>query len=105
VWASCALLTVVLSACDWQPFGFNTAQTRFNSESNSPSALTARWSVSTGEAVDTTPAVVGGVAYLGTLDGKVHALKAATRANIWTFATGGAVASPAVANGIVYVGP
>ena len=37
------LLAILLSACDWQSFGFNAAQTRFNNESDPPSALTPQW--------------------------------------------------------------
>jgi outer membrane protein assembly factor BamB len=46
------------------------------------------------------PAVVDGVVYVGSRDGKVLALSAATGATIWTVATGGEVSSsPAVAVG------
>ena len=37
-------------------------------------------------------------------DDKVNALNAATGAKLWSYATGGPVGSPAVANGVVYVG-
>ena len=51
------------------------------------------------------PAVVGGVIFVGSLDGKVYALNAATGALIWSYTTGDWVASsPAVVGGVVYVG-
>ncbi len=51
-------------------------------------------------------AVVNGVVYFGSLlDSSVHALNASTGAKLWSFATRGEVeSSPAVANGVVYVG-
>jgi outer membrane protein assembly factor BamB len=48
--------------------------------------------------------VVNGVVFVGSGD-NVYALKASTGAKLWSFATGGVVeSSPAVANGVVYVG-
>jgi outer membrane protein assembly factor BamB len=42
---------------------------------------------------------------VGSDDGNVYALDAATGAQLWTFTTGNVVgSSPAVANGVVYVG-
>ena len=43
--------------------------------------------------------------YVGSLDGNVYALNAATGAKLWSFATGNEVeSSPAVADGVVYAG-
>ena len=45
--------------------------------------------------------------YVGSWDGKVYALRAATGAMLWSFATGKRYAvwsSPAVVGGVVYVG-
>lgn len=51
------------------------------------------------------PAIVGGVVYIGSGDGHVYAVDAATGALRWKFKTGDVVhASPAVANGTVYIG-
>jgi outer membrane protein assembly factor BamB len=45
------------------------------------------------------------VVYIGSEDGHVYALKADTGAKLWSFDTGNfVVSSPAVANGVVYVG-
>ena len=55
--------------------------------------------------MDSSPAVVNGVVYVGSDDNNVYALNATTGAKLWNYTTGGAVdSSPAVANGIVYVG-
>ena len=49
------------------------------------------------------PAVVNGVVYIGSEDGNVYALNAATGASIWNYPTGGFVkSSPAVAGNVVY---
>ncbi len=51
------------------------------------------------------PAVVGGVVYVGSLDKKMYALNASTGAQIWSYTTGGGISSsPAVASGTVYIG-
>ena len=42
--------------------------------------------------------------YVGSDDGNVYALNAATGAKLWNYTTSGAVSSPAVSNGVVYVG-
>jgi nitrous oxidase accessory protein NosD len=55
--------------------------------------------------VDSSPAVVGGVVFVGSDDHKVYALNASNGAFIWNHLTGGSVfSSPAVAGGVVYVG-
>jgi outer membrane protein assembly factor BamB len=46
------------------------------------------------------PAVAAGVVYIGSEDGNVHVLNAATGAPLWSFRTGSLIrSSPAVANG------
>jgi outer membrane protein assembly factor BamB len=59
--------------------------------------------------VESAPAVVNGILYLGVngegdSDGGLLALDGATGAQLWKFETGIAATSPAVANGIAYVG-
>jgi outer membrane protein assembly factor BamB len=62
------------------------------------------WTLTTGgEIVHSSPAVVGGIAYVGSFDGKLHAVDAASGAPRWTFAASGPVSSsPAVAGGRVF---
>jgi hypothetical protein len=64
------------------------------------------WGSTTGGGVDSSPAVFGGVVYVGSRDHKVYALNATTGTPKWTYATGNNVeySSPAVAGGVVYVG-
>lgn len=51
------------------------------------------------------PAVVGGLVYVGSFDGNVYCLNAATGSLVWSYKTvNGAWSSPAVVDGVVYVG-
>jgi outer membrane protein assembly factor BamB len=81
-----------------------------------PKVCTPLWTAATADAVFSSPAVVGGVVYVGSNDGKLYAFDAAGGATtctgtpkvctpLWTATTAGVVASsPAVAGGVVYVG-
>ena len=64
-----------------------------------------QWAFATGGWVRSSPAMVGGVVYVGSDDGKVYAITAASGLQRWSFRTGAeVVSSPAVAKGVVYVG-
>src|ERR1700760_3428590 len=64
-----------------------------------------KWKFHTDGEVVSSPAVVSGVVYVGSNDGKVYAIDAATGSMRWKFKTGARVSSsPAVANGMVYFG-
>ena len=77
---------------------------------------TPLWTGATGDAIDSSPAVANGVVYVGSLDASLYAFDAAgvtgctgspkTCAPLWTGATGDHImfSSPAVANGVVYIG-
>jgi outer membrane protein assembly factor BamB len=55
--------------------------------------------------LESSPAVVNGVVYVGSEDFNLHALNAGTGVKLWSYHTGNAVfSSPAVVNGVVYVG-
>ena len=63
------------------------------------------WRVQTGGDVVSSATVVGGVAYVGSGDGRLYALDAATGARRWVYEAGSAVATtPAVSRGRVYFG-
>jgi eukaryotic-like serine/threonine-protein kinase len=98
------------------------------------STSTKLWSYNTGKDVFSSPAVANGVVYIGSLVHNVDALNASTGALLWSYTTGGAVgsssydkkvyalkaktgallwsyttdsgmySSPAVSNGVLYVG-
>ena len=73
---------------------------------NNVGSLQVKWSYATGGAVESSPAVVKEVVYVGSDDDNVYALNASTGALLWRHTTGRASvrSSPAVANGVVYVG-
>jgi outer membrane protein assembly factor BamB len=62
------------------------------------------WNYPTHGALDS-PAVAGGIVYVGSQDGHMYAVNASTGAKVWARSTGPIVgSSPALANGQVYVG-
>jgi outer membrane protein assembly factor BamB len=64
-----------------------------------------KWKYATGYFVRSSPAVSGGVVYIGSDDGKVYALNSSTGALKWNYATGDIIrSSPAVSGGVVYIG-
>jgi outer membrane protein assembly factor BamB len=90
----------------WSMFHHDLTHAGYSS-STAPTSNTVLWSKTTGGRVDSSPAVFGGVLFVGSDGGKVYAFNATTGALMpgWPYTTGGAVmSSPAVANGIVYVG-
>ena len=63
------------------------------------------WSYATGGGIEYSPPVVAnGVVYVSSDDGKLYALNASTGRPLWSYAAGGFETSPAVANGVLYIG-
>ena len=75
------------------------------------------WTATTGAGIEAAPSVANGVVYVGSDDGRLYAFDAAgsshcavsggkkTCTPLWSHATGAAIySSPAVSNGVVYVG-
>jgi outer membrane protein assembly factor BamB len=97
------------SGADWPQEGNGPARPGANSSETTLDAGTVRglgqaWAAAVGQ-TQAAPAVAGEVVYVGSVDGKVRALDAATGATRWTASSGGAVlSSPAVAGGLVYAG-
>ncbi|HEU5382726.1 MAG TPA: PQQ-binding-like beta-propeller repeat protein [Ktedonobacteraceae bacterium] len=92
-------------------FGFDNHHTRTNPYETilDPTQIgKARqaWATPTnGPIYYSSPAVVNGVVYIGSRDGKLYALDALTGQKKWATGTGGAIdSSPAVVNGVVYIG-
>jgi len=99
------------AAADWPQFHFDVAHTGVSPDeaSLSPanvSGLTESWSASLGPGGESSPAVIGGVVYVGSDDGGLYAIDAVTGTQVWRAATGGSISlsSPAVAGGRVFVG-
>jgi outer membrane protein assembly factor BamB len=64
-----------------------------------------RWTFHTGGEVVSSPAIVNGVVYIGSNDGKLYAIDQETGAQKWLFSAKARIpASPAVADGRVYFG-
>lgn len=64
-----------------------------------------KWKFKTGGKIFSSPAVVKGVALIGSEDGNLYAVNTATGKQVWKFTTGGAVhSSPAVYDNTVYAG-
>jgi eukaryotic-like serine/threonine-protein kinase len=62
-----------------------------------------KWAFHTQGEVVSSPAIVGGIVYVGSNDGKLYAIDQQTGSQKWNFSTAARVASsPAVANGLVY---
>jgi outer membrane protein assembly factor BamB len=63
------------------------------------------WTFAAGSPISSSPAVVNGIVYVGSNDGKLFAINSVTGQQEWAFATSGLIISrPAVVNGVVYVG-
>lgn len=67
--------------------------------------LANRWTLAAGAAVQSSPTVAGGVVYIASNDGSLHAVRPATGKAMWTLHTSRPIQStPAAAHGVVYVG-
>ncbi len=110
--AAVLMVPGVASAADWSQFHGPVERTGVTTETvltkASVPGLHIVWSRATGvtaEGINSSPAIVGGVAYIGSDDGKVWAFDATTGAVKWSFTTGGQVRSaPAVVGTSVFVG-
>ncbi|MBV9525511.1 MAG: PQQ-binding-like beta-propeller repeat protein, partial [Candidatus Dormibacteraeota bacterium] len=106
---------------DWPTYLHDNARSGASTEAilnagNAP-GLGVKWSVTTGNSVVTSAAVVGGVAYFGSWDGYEYAANASTGAVLWKTnlgtttdpncsypTTAGITSNATVQNGVVYVG-
>ncbi|MGQ9582985.1 MAG: outer membrane protein assembly factor BamB family protein [Thermoplasmatota archaeon] len=89
---------------DWPQFQCDASRAGTTS-SQPPRVNTTLWSLQTGGAVESSPAVWGDALFAGSGDGRLYALNRSTGALLWSAQTGGPIrSSPAVAGGCVYVG-
>jgi outer membrane protein assembly factor BamB len=103
-----ATLAATVSAADWPTFRGNPTQTGIAPESL-PDRLVERWKYQTtqdraGGGIESTAAVVNGVAYVGAFDEQVHAVDLATGRAKWTLKVGAVKAPVGVHGGRVYAG-
>ena len=94
---------VSISAQDAPMFRGDLQHTGFYGGSGVPKQSGIKWKFHTGGRVISSPAVVNGVAYVGSTDGNLYAIDAGTGTLKWKFETKSwEVSSPAVASGVVY---
>ena len=64
------------------------------------------WNYTTGNIIESSPAVVGGYLYIGSADDNFYCLNASTGGLIWKYPTGSNIylSLPAFAGGLVYIG-
>lgn len=97
---------------NWSQFHFDLDHDGVNPYENVLNSRTVKnidlkWKYTTNSVVKSSPAVVGGVVYIGSDDGNLYALKASTGVKLWIYKGpnyGGVLSSPAVAEGVVYIG-
>jgi len=91
------------SAQDAATFRGNLQHTGVYGAPGVPNLNGVKWKFHTGGRVISSPAVVNGVAYVGSTDGNLYAIEAGSGALKWKFETKSwEVSSPAVASGVVY---
>jgi len=88
----------------WPMFHNDLAHSGY-SKSTGPLTNQTLWKYQTGSSIESSPAVVDGVVYIGSEDQNFYALRASDGAQIWHFATGGYIdSSPVVVGDVVYFG-
>jgi len=100
---------VVYVGCIPTPMVANASVTGMYALNATTEALTAAqrliWNYTLKEyGMATSPAVVGGIVYIGTWDNRTYALNATNGVQIWNYTTTDTGSSPAVVNGVVYIG-
>ncbi|MBU4222272.1 MAG: PQQ-binding-like beta-propeller repeat protein [Euryarchaeota archaeon] len=97
-------LPTLSSAADWPMFRHDAAHSGIADEVVEP-PLELLWKYRTDGRIYSSPAVSGGVVYVGSEDSYVYALDASTGSLKWKYKTGSYVySSPAISGGIIYVG-
>jgi outer membrane protein assembly factor BamB len=93
---------------NWRQMGFSSKGNRRNPHetvlnTGNVANLSLAWSQQTGDVIRSSPAIVDGVVYAGSWNGKVYAFDETTGAVKWLPRRGIRNSSPAVENGMVYV--
>jgi len=97
------LIAAKTAQADW-PVARGDAAMSGVGTANLPEQLEEIWSFKTGDSIEGSPAVVGDVVYVASMDKHLYALDANTAALKWKRKLGTMKASPAVRNGRVFVG-
>jgi outer membrane protein assembly factor BamB len=100
-----------VAAVDWWPMFHHDLQLTGYTTSSAPDIADLQWTYQTGTPISSSPAVVDGIAYIGSGDwegggpGGLYALNTETGALVWSYPTSQAVvSSPAVDGGKVFFG-
>ena len=98
-----SLTLLPLVNADWSMFHSNPTHNGVGI-GNPVYTLTQLWNYTTGDNVNSSPAVVNGVVYVASYDDNIYALNATNGEKIWNYDTGSATdSSPAVVDSVVYV--
>jgi outer membrane protein assembly factor BamB len=90
---------------EWAMFRRDLAHTGNAGDNTTLPEGTLKWTFPTGGAIHSSPAVADGIIYVGSRDGNLYALDAATGEQLWAFKTNSWVdSSPIVVGGVVYCG-
>ena len=105
VWAMISVAAVARAEDDWPLFRGDAVSSGV-ARGSLPDKLDVLWKFEVkGGAFDATPAIVGGVVYLGDADGRLYALDLKTGDKKWERKLeAGFIAAPAVRNGLLYIG-
>lgn len=96
-------LSLPAFSADATMFRGNPQHTGVYSAARVPVFNKIKWKFHTGGMVISSPAVVGGIVYIGSTDGNLYAVDRDSGAQKWKFdAKSRVVSSPAVTNGVVY---
>ena len=82
------VVLIPFAGADWIMFRADQSHDGLGT-GNPALSSTLFWKYTTGGAVESSPAVVGGVVYIGSSDDKVYALNATNGAKLWSYTTGG----------------
>ncbi|OIB56471.1 PQQ-binding-like beta-propeller repeat protein [Natrialba sp. SSL1] len=89
----------------WESFQYDAGNTGHAPGVGPTAEVETLWEFPTDNSVYSSPVVVDGTVYVGSMDGSLYALESDTGDERWSFATGESItSSPSVVDGTVYVG-
>ena len=91
--ASTACGTSATISVNWAQFGFDPCHSKFNPREvtigrSNVSNLVVAWKYATGGPINSYPTIFNGVVYVGSNDGFLYAINAATGALLWSYSIG-----------------
>lgn len=73
---------------EWPMFQHDPQQTGNSTDTSISVPLTQRWSYAAGSIITSSPTIANGTVYIGTSDGKVHAIDSSDRTIKWIYDSG-----------------